>query len=305
MAKGTIAGLTCTLCALAVAGAGGRAFGQEPKFEYGKAEEVKKVEWKVSAQAGLILTSGNSRTTTTSIGAAASRKAGDNKFGLEVSGAYAKADLFVPNDLNLDGDIDPGEIGSVEATTTKAWSVKTRYDRFFTKNNSGFVVARLAADEPAGKELLAGGQIGYSRQIFKNAVHEVVGEGGYDYSYENYVAAGDAISVHSARLFAGYNGTLSDSTGVSTSIEVLLNLNEEDTPAGTVDPLDDTRMTGKASLTTKLSSIVSFRFGFLARYDNAPAPRPPFAGIAFASGFVPLAEKLDTQTEVALIINLL
>ena len=43
----------------------------DPKFEYGKAEEVKAVEWKVSAQAGLILTTGNSRTTTGSIGGAA------------------------------------------------------------------------------------------------------------------------------------------------------------------------------------------------------------------------------------------
>ncbi len=292
MRKRSLVGVACTVCALVAPG-------------LGAAEDVKQVEWKASAQAGLVLTSGNSRTTTATVGATASRKAGDDKLSAEVTGAYARSEVFVPIDANMDGDVDPGEIGTAEATTTKAWSVKARYDRFFTTHNSAFVTARLGADEPAGKRLLVGAQVGYSRQLFKNAVHEVLGEAGYDFSYEDYVAAGDAISIHSARLFAGYSATLSEATGVQTSLELLVNLNEEDAPGGSVGAGDDTRLTGKASLTTKLSKDVSFRFSFAARYDHAPAPRPPFAGVLFAPDFVPLAEKLDTQTEVALIVNLL
>ena len=47
------------------------------------------------------------------------------------------------------------------------------------------------------------------------------------------------------------------------------------------------------------------RQDFTARFDNAPAPLPPIAGVKFAPGVVVLAEKLDTLTELALIVSFL
>jgi hypothetical protein len=67
----------------------GVAHAQDPKFEYGKLEEVKAVEWKASAQFGLILTTGNSRSTAFSGSALASRKAGDNKLAIDASSSPA------------------------------------------------------------------------------------------------------------------------------------------------------------------------------------------------------------------------
>src|SRR5689334_386021 len=81
----------------------------DPKFEYGKVEEVKDVEWKASAQAGLILTTGNSRSTSLSASLAASRKAGDNKLSIDAGGAYARSRIFIADDANMNGTIGEDE----------------------------------------------------------------------------------------------------------------------------------------------------------------------------------------------------
>jgi hypothetical protein len=278
---------------------------QDPKFDYGKKAEEKSdgVEYKATAQAGLIITTGNSQTTTISAGAKASRKAGFNMFQVEAGGAYARSSALAANDIDGNGVVDPGEIDTLTATTTESWNVKGRYDRFLTEANSVFVTALASGDEPAGKELVLGGQLGYSRSLFKNEKHSLVGEVGYDFSHEDLVV-GDAVSIHSARAFTGYTGALSADTSVDTSLELLLNVNSLDTAAGEVGAGEDARVKGTLAITTKLFEDISFRFGFTALYDHAPAPRPPLA-IPYATGFVPLADELDTKTEATLIVNFL
>jgi hypothetical protein len=200
--------------------------------------------------------------------------------------------------------IEPGEISRQESTTTKNWLGKLRYDRFFGASDSLYLAGKLGQDEPAGKKVFGGAQGGFSRVLFQNGVNKLVGEVGYDFTHEEYVAGGDGLEIHSARLFVGYDATLSPDTGFSASVEALLNLNKESTPTGEASPLEDTRGTGKAALTTKLSKDVSFRFSLTARYDNYPAPLPAFK-IPFAAGYVPVTDKYDGITEVALIVNFL
>lgn len=278
----------------------------EPKFEYRAPPDdaISGIEWKASAQAGLILTTGNSRTTTIAGGAKASRKSGKNKLELEATGAFARSSLFLASDVNGDGAISEFEVQRVSQTTTRAWAARSRYDRFLTERNALYATGLVSADKPAGKQLVAGGQVGYSRTLVKNAVHEVVVEAGYDFSYENFEGADNAISIHSARTFAGYQGKLSEDSSLSGSTEMLFNANGLDTPTGHADPLEDLRVHAKLGLNTKIYEDVSFRFGFTARYDNVPAPRPAFA-IPYAEGFVPAADRLDTITEATLIVNLL
>ena len=69
---------------------------KDPKFEYGKAEEVEKVsdvEWNAQAEAGVVFTTGNSKTTTVAAGLKVSRKTGANKLALEGSTTYAKSSI--------------------------------------------------------------------------------------------------------------------------------------------------------------------------------------------------------------------
>lgn len=293
-----------SLCAVAVAQPAA------PTFNYGskeEAEELRKaaeVEWKISGQGGLILTTGNSRTTTFAASLAASRKANRNKFSLDAGAAYARSRLFLAQDDDEDGFIDEGEIDEQSQTTTRQWTAKGRYDRYLTDSDALYAAAGVLADKPAGKDLVGNAQAGYSRQqMLAGADHLLVAEAGYDFAHEDPVV-GDGVSIHSMRGFLGYTGKLSADTGVQASAEILSNVNELDTAGGTVSAFEDNRVTGKLALTTALRGNISFRFAFEALYDNAPAPRPPFA-IPYAAGFVPLADELDTKTEASLIVNFL
>lgn len=280
---------------------------QEPKFEYGKPEDlkdVKAVEWKASASAGLILSTGNSRSLAFSGSANISRKDGDNKFTLDAAGAFARSELLIAVDSNGNGTIGPDEIIRETQTTTKNWNTKLRYDRFFGDANSAFLAGRIGADEPAGKNLFGGFQLGYSRRLYKDDVHEVIGEIGYDFSYESYAAATPSLAIHSLRAFAGYNAKLTKDTAFLANVEALFNVNSESTSTGDVSAFDDTRLNFKVQLTTKLFERIDFRFSFIAKYDNAPAPLPPFS-IPFDAGFIPLADKLDAITEAAIIVSFL
>jgi hypothetical protein len=308
--------------ALALCSLSSLAYADDPKFEYGKSDDLKDVKavlWKAAAQAGFVLTSGNSHTTTISAGLMASRKEGDNKLSLEANAGYGKSELKIAQDLDGNGLLGPGEIQTVNQETTNFWLAKARYDRFLTAQNSLFVTARVGADKIAGKTLIAGGQLGYSRLIFKSDSQELAGEIGYDFSYESYAANDtDSLSIHSARLFLGYVGKVSAETSLGGAVEWLTNLNAEDTAPNDrnddgyadaelgVDALKDNRITGKAELTTKLRTNMSFRFSFTAKLDSAPANLPNVKGTdGYEPGFQPVAEQLDTITEAQLIVDLL
>lgn len=275
-----------------------------PKFEYGKhddVKDVKKTEWTATAEAGLVFTTGNSRTTTITAGAKATRKQKQNKFSLDASGTLARASTLVAKD-NGDGMLSANEVEREDTTSAQAYQIKLRYDRFLSEFNSLFVAALGGADIVAGKDFAGGGQIGYARQLYKTERHEISAELGYDFSYEDYVDAdADAVAIHSARGFVGYKGKLSKVTSVDGSVEALDNVNEQ---SDTVGALEDLRVNAAASLSTKLTKSVSFSFGVTAKFDNAPAP--------FSLGGLPLNPldppenlKLDTTTKASLIINFL
>jgi Protein of unknown function, DUF481 len=276
---------------------------QDPTFEFGKAEEVKDVkgvEWSASAEFGLVFTTGNSETTTITGGAKAARKEGDNKFSAETSGAFAQSGVRQLNDLNGNGTIDnDGEIDTVTSTSSKNLTGKLRYDRFLTDANSIFVAGLASTDKPAGKELVLGGQLGYSRQLYKSAAHELVGEGGVDFSREDLIT-GDPLSIFSARVFAGYKGTLSTNTNVDTSVEALINLNTLDTPTGEAAAGKDTRINAKFGVTSKLTTSLSINTAVEFKFDNKPAP---LSVANLAATFVPESSKLDTIMKASLIYS--
>lgn len=295
-----------SIVTLGVAGSlllAGSALAQDPTFQFGKAEEVKDVkgvEWNASAEFGLVFTTGNSETTTITGGAKAARKEGDNKLSAELGGAFARAGVRQLDDNNGNGQIDDeSEITTVSTTSSRNLTGKLRYDRFLTEHNSLFVAAVASTDEPAGKELVLGGQVGYSRLLYKSEKHELAGEAGLDYSREKLIT-GDPLSIISARLFVGYKGTLSETTAADASAEALMNLNELDTPTGTASLGQDTRVNGKFGITSKLTSSLSINTGLELKFDNKPAP---LKISNLAAGFVPESSKLDTIMKASLIYS--
>ncbi len=278
------------------------AFADDPKFAYGNVKDVKDVkdvEWSASAEAGLVLTTGNSETTTATAGIKAARKSGDNKLSLEASGAYAKSGVSVLQDKNGNGLIDDqSEITTVETVTAETLAGKLRYDRFLTEYNSLYVALLAARDVPAGKESVFGGQVGYSRQLYKTSVAELVSEIGYDYSRED-LLVGEPVSIHSIRAFAGYKATMTPGTTLDTAVEVLSNLNKETLPTGKDgSAFKDTRVNVKAAIASKVSKNMSAQMSIESHFDNRPGP---LAIKNLAMGFVPEAQKLDTIMKASLI----
>lgn len=273
------------------------------KFEYGKYEDVKDVklvEWLATAEAGMLFTTGNSETTSATGGLKASRKSGDNKFSVEGSAAYAKSDLRVIQDLNGNGMIDnASEITSVPSITAETLYGKLRYDRFLTDLNSLFIAAVGSRDVPAGKEAVLGGQVGYSRSLYKSKTAQTTGEFGYDYAHEDDVAPGPALSIHSLRAFVGHKAAMTEGADLDASVELLSNLNRLDLPThkdgGT---FEDTRINGKVAISAKIGLNLAFQATFEVHYDH----RPSILGIKnLAMGFTPEASKLDTLMKASFI----
>jgi hypothetical protein len=264
------------LFVLALASAPAFAQPKDPKFEYGKADEVKEVkevEWNAQAEAGAVFTTGNSKTTTVAAGFKAARKTGGNKLTLEGSLTYAKSSV-----RTLAEGADPMNVGrediiTINSVTAETVFGKARYDRFLTKHNSLFGAAIAARDLPAGKEAVFGGQLGYSRRLYKSDTDEAVAELGYDYSRENLVS-GDPVSIHSLRGFVGFKSAMAAGTTLDASVEGLTNLNDETliTRAEKVGIGEDTRVNVRAAVSAKIGKSLAIQTSFEARYDNRPAP---------------------------------
>jgi Protein of unknown function, DUF481 len=284
----------------------------DPKFAHVAGEKpVEAPVWKAQAKGGLVLSGGNSRSTTGSVGGDVSYKHGIHQVGVFGGMTYVEsaAREFVVGPDGAGGKVITGS-ERVSRTTSKRSEARGRYDRFWSASDSAYVVGQALTDKPAGKEIQGGGQIGYSRLAFKNAMHTVAAELGYDFSYEKAAAAGaEGVPIHSGRVFVADTLKLTDDTGVSAGVEVLSNLNEEKESKpgyvaehGSLGALKDTRITGKLQLTTTLLSNVSFGFGFAARFDNRPSLLGLPGGVS-DGGFLPRANKLDTLTEASLIVT--
>ncbi|MCS6913815.1 MAG: DUF481 domain-containing protein [Myxococcales bacterium] len=265
------------------------------EYKFVENKEVKEVEWKASASAGFTLAAGNANVLTVSGGATASRNDGKNLVSAELSGMYSLTTLPLLIDRDSSGNIcEPGsmamgcnglvdrgeEVGNQSKTTAGFLLFKGRYDRFVSRNNAGFVVGFIGMDTPASKSVVTGGQVGYSRQLFRNSMHEVKAELGADFTYNSYIVGparmeiSDSLFFASARLFVGYHLKLGESTQLTARAETLLNLN----PAIVVERYattgDATRVNAQVALTTKIWQRLGFRFSFSLRFDACPAPNP-------------------------------
>lgn len=266
-----------------------------------------------------MFTTGNSETTTVTAGLRAARKTGKNKLSLEGNLTYARSGLRAHNDLDGDMVIDgPAEIITISSITAETLSSKIRYDRFLTKYNSLFVAALASRDLPAGKEAVLGGQLGYSRQLFKSEKTEAVAELGYDFSYEDLIDSADGdsntLSIHSARAFLGLKSEMAAGTILEASSEVLTNLNAELLPTcpdmSSEDACEDyatigkdTRLLSRVSVSSKLTKNLSVQTSLEIKFDNRPAPMT-IKGM-LAPGFVPEASKIDTMMKASLIYTIL
>ncbi len=277
----------------------------DPAFKFAEASKVKKARWLATGNLGLLIASGNSNVTTFNGGVFVSWTDPNNRFTFDASAAYSRQHSLTGVDANGNGRIEANEIHSESHAGAENWYVRPRYDRFLSEVDSLYISPAATSDVLAGKELTLGGQLGYARKLYSSEPHEITAELGYDFTHERYVEPpGSSLSIHSARLFTSYRLKLADDIFAQTSAELLSNVAAEDTPSGRVGAFADTRVNWKNILSAKVWRNISARFTFTARFDNWPAPRPPFA-LPYADGVVVSADKLDTQTEFAMVVNFL
>jgi hypothetical protein len=284
------------------------AAADDPKFEYGKHDDVKDVkgvDWTAAAEAGVVLTTGNSQLTTATGGVHVSRKTGANRLMLDASGAYAKSGLRVIADQNGNGLIDnAGEITTVDTVTAETLMGKLRYDRFLTEFNSLYIAALASRDTPAGLLSALGAQAGYSRQIYKTPTAETALEVGYDYSHQDPVS-GPAIDIHSGRAFIGHKAIMTEGTTLEAAFELLTNLNREhltttDANGMLVDggPLKDTRVNARVAISAKIGVNLAVQMSMELKYDNRPSALPIKN---LAPDFQPEASSMDTVMKASFI----
>jgi hypothetical protein len=294
----------------AVVAAAGPAYADDPKFDYGNYADVKKVtktEWTASAEAGVVVTTGTTDSTTATGGFKVTRKQGDNKLGLEASGTYAKTGTLVLDDLNGNGTIDnTSELVERDQITAETLAAKARYDRFLTADNSLFIAALAGRDLPAGVDARYGGQAGYSRVLYKSKTSTTVGEIGYDFSRED-LSVGPGVSVHSGRLFVGHKAQLLAGADLDASVEALTNFNHETLPTGQDgSAFNDTRVNVRVAISAKVSNSIAFQTSLESHFDNRPGPLTlPSGSAPFAMGFVPPAAEVETIMKVSLIYTFL
>ncbi|HSN25211.1 MAG TPA: DUF481 domain-containing protein [Kofleriaceae bacterium] len=284
------------------------AAADDPKFEYGKHDDVKDVkgvDWTAAAEAGVVLTTGNSELTTATGGLHLSRKTGANRLMFDASGAYAKSGLRVLQDMNGNGMIDnANEIVTVSTITAETLSSKLRYDRFLTDFNSVYVAALASRDTPAGLESAFGGQAGYSRRLYKSATAETALEVGYDFSRQDPVS-GPSLSIHSGRAFIGHKAIMTEGATLEAAMEVLTNLNREnltttDDQGHIVDggPFKDTRVNSRVAITAKIGFNLAVQMSMEVKYDNRPSALPVKN---LAPNFQPEASAFDTVMKASFI----
>jgi hypothetical protein len=302
-----VAGLAGAAVLISGWAAEGTARADDPTFVLGDKTEIKDVKdavWTATGEAGLVSSTGNSKTTTVSAGLNATRKDKDNKFDAALTGTFARSTIRIAQDVNGNGAIDNGELQSNSTNSAENAILKLRYDRYITELDAFYVTAVGATDRPAGKDFVGGGQAGYSRGVYKTDANEVLAEIGYDLSYLR-LSDKTSTTIHSVRVFAGYKGKLNKVASLEASFEALFNANRVTIGNDSAGAFKDTRFNGNVALTASLSSKLTLAASFTAKFDNVPAPLAQIGDIPFAADFAPTADKLDTITKVSLIVKFL
>src|SRR5512137_2643955 len=130
---------------------------EDPKFAYGKREDVAKLPpWSAAVQAGFGMTTGNAEAINLSgAGNVGYRFSPDDLLVFDAGVAFQRSTVQSAVDTSGDGTISPDEVFSISQTVSSAWFTKLRYDHFFGLN-AIYAFTNAGGDVPAGKQFLWG-----------------------------------------------------------------------------------------------------------------------------------------------------
>jgi putative salt-induced outer membrane protein YdiY len=186
--------------------------------------------------------------------------------------------------------------GQALATTVENVQGKTRYDRFFLQDFTGFIGVQARHDRFQGLDLRFQIDPGVAYYFVNDPKQLFWVELGYDYLHDirrdqdrivldaTKMPTGEILdktnSVHSGRLFVGYDNQLNEAVTFTLGLEYLQGLSDTSIH----------RFNGDAKLSSKIGGGFSLATSFSLRFDSQP-----LAG----------KEKTDTVTAINLVYKVL
>jgi hypothetical protein len=229
----------------------------------------------ISAAAGGLSSTGNSRLIAATVNGAVDSRMGDNGFGASLVGNYGRG-------------APPGE--PLE-TTVENVQGRLRYDRYVLDDASVFLIATGRRDRLQGIAFRLNLDPGFKYLFINRQATALWGELGYDFQFDRRTDEarlvldedGDVVEEldqtatdHSVRAFVGFRHAFNEAVALSTGLEYLQSFIDTERYRLNYDLLFTSRIAGDFSLGA----------GFAARYDNQPLPEK---------------QELDTATTLSLV----
>ncbi len=191
--------------------------------------------WKNESQAGVVMTNGNSDTTTETVGEIASYQFGENVVKFTANYLYQK---------------------SMDVVSGKSWSLGLRYERILNDKFSVFVGESVEGNQFAGVNQRYNTDVGGKYSIVKDDTFTWFAEAGYRYTKENLILL--SRHLHYARAYTEIEKKFSATVSMKYWLEYLPNL--------TIS--NDWQMNTELSLSAAISSVFAVKSAYNVKYDN-------------------------------------
>ncbi len=244
--------------------------------------------WTDKAEFSLVVTGGNSKSTVVSFSNQFVYKWTDSKLTIDASAL--KADTTSRTASNVDGTLS---IAQVEEITAEKYLLGGKYDHKIHEGAFWYVLGQWGRDRLAGIDNRYNGGAGMGYRLVKTERQEVDSEVGFNFTKEEYAGAGTKSSATfgSARGFLGYKRKLSGTSELTSSLELLQNL---DDPA-------DLRAIFIAGISANINSHLALKVSYTINYDGQPVEQT-----LTAPGFDPVTfvfNTTDTILAASLLVN--
>jgi putative salt-induced outer membrane protein YdiY len=227
--------------------------------------------------AGGLASAGNSRSLAATTAGKTRVRRGSNQVGAAIAANYARSAASKEQGLQ---------------TTVENFQGKVRYDRFLAGSLAVFGAVSARRDRFQGLDLRLNLDPGVEYFFIDEGKQQLWSEIGYDLQYDvrrdevreaallEGMYLGKTVTRHSARLFAGYESTLSDAVTVATGLEYLQGLAES----------KNYRLNWDGSVNSAVGKGFSIATAVSVRYDHNPLPD---------------IDKTDVVTSLSLVYHLL
>lgn len=191
--------------------------------------------WRNESQAGVVVVTGNTETTTLNL-------------------AQATLNEFDKNSVKLSGSYLYQKSG--EVLSAKSWSLGLRYDRYLSELHSLFLGQTVEGDRFKGIDQRYNTDLGTKYFFMKDETLTWFGEAGYRYTKENAITLSRSLSY--ARAYSEVEKKWNPTVSTKYWLEALPNFTDS----------SDWQANTELSLSAALTNLFSVKSAYLLKFDN-------------------------------------